>query len=481
MSIILPDDKCVEYAPPPSLIPFLRSDKFVNLIVGPVGSGKTSGGLLKIAYEAKRVAPCRDGIRRSRCAVVRNTRQMLWDTTIPDFLKWFPEGEFGVLQRTDSKFVLKVDDVECEVLFRGLDDSNDVRRLLSLQLSFGVMDEYREINPDVFNALTGRLGRYPDKSMNGVGCCEIDPETGKAHSIRKVWGMTNPPDADSFWEQYMSEPPDNAAVFFQPSGLSPEADWIQYLPDEYYENLAEGKSQDWIDVYIHAKFGKTLAGQPVFRSFDPQFHVSKTPLRPIKSENHPLIIGMDFGLTPACTINQQDPRGRFLTFRSLTSDGMGITRFLREKLKPMLANTFPGHPVIIIGDPAGVQRSQTDERSVFDIIRVEGFKVIPARTNTITARIAAVENLLSKQVDGGPAHLIDPEAVEIIRAMRGGYRYKINTKGEMDDKPEKNSHSHVADSHQYACLHIDSMFGSDRWSAGSRAREVKQVKARGWT
>lgn len=155
----------LEYTPAPSVEPFLTSDKFQNFIVGPVGSAKTTASIVKIAYEASRMAPCRDGIRRSRCVVVRNTRQMLWDTTIPDFLKWFPNGDAGILYKTDSKFLLKLDGVECEVLFRGLDDADDVRRLLSLQLSFGVLDEFREINPDVFNQLTSRLGRYPDGMM----------------------------------------------------------------------------------------------------------------------------------------------------------------------------------------------------------------------------------------------------------------------------------------------------------------------------
>ena len=105
-----------------SIVPFLSSDKFANFIVGPVGSTKTTASLIKIGYEAKRIKASPDGIRRSRCAVIRNTRQMLWDTTIPDFLKWFPDGEAGLLEKTNSKFLLKFDDVECEILFRGLDD-----------------------------------------------------------------------------------------------------------------------------------------------------------------------------------------------------------------------------------------------------------------------------------------------------------------------------------------------------------------------
>jgi hypothetical protein len=393
---------------------------------------------------------------------------MLWDTTIPDFLKWFPDQEAGILEKTNSKFILKFDDVECEILFRGLDDANDVRRLLSLQLTFGVMDEFREINPDIYNALTGRLGRYPDKTMNGVGACD---DNGK--QVHKVWGATNPPDADTFWEKMLVDPTDNMHVTIQPSGLSQEADWTQYLPDEYYENLCEGKSEDWIDVYVHGKFGKSLSGQPVFRAFDRDTHVAKQTLTHIKLQTHPLIVGMDFGLTPACSINQIDAQGRFLTFADLVSEGMGTLRFCREKLKPLLANRFPGMNVLIVGDPAGQQRAQTDERSVFDILRAEGFRVISAKSNSVVARVNAVDKLLTRTVDGKPGHLIDPCCTHLIAALRGGYRYKIRQNGEADDKPEKNSHSHVADAHQYACLHADGNVTGDAWTR--KAVEVKRV------
>ena len=477
------------YNPPPSIVPFLVSEKFVSLAVGPVGSTKTTAALMKIAFHAKRMARCRDGVRRSRCVVVRNTREQLRDTTIPDFLKWYPDGVAGTYHKTDYKFSLKFDDVECEVLFRGLDDSNDVKRLLSMQLSFGMLDEFREINPTIFEALQGRLGRYPDGMMvphnpvwgldkkgNPIRGCVT--EDGRPNS--RLWGATNPPDMDTFWEGFLSEPPANASVTFQPSGLSPDADWIQYLPEDYYENLMEGKSEDWIDVYINAKFGKSLAGRPVFPSFRPDFHVAKGPLTPLKGGDKTLILGMDFGLSPACTISQVDMHGRLLTFACVTSQGMGLTRFIDEKLRPVLAERFSGMPMIVIGDPAGSQRAQTDEKTCFDILKANGFRVIPARTNSPIARIAAVEKFLSRQIDGKAGHLIDPCCVELIRAMRGGYRYKLRKSGESEDSPEKNHHSHVADAHQYACLHADggAMFGA---TGPSPRREVKQASTAGWT
>ncbi len=462
------DDELI-YKPPVSVAPFLTSDKFQNFIVGPVGSTKTTASIMKIVYEAQRIAPCRDGIRRSRIAIVRNTRQMLYDTTIPDFEKWL--GRYGQLIKTDSKFVLRFDDVECEVLFRGLDDANDVRRLLSLQLTFGMMDEFREIHPDVFNALTGRLGRYPDKSMNGVGPCD---DEGK--QIHKVWGATNPPDADTFWETLLSDPPENAHVTIQPSGRSPEADWVDFLPDGYYENLCEGKSEDWISVYVDGEFGRSLSGQPVFQSFDRKVHVAEKETNVLPGAT--IIIGVDAGLSPAATICQVAYDGRLIVHDSIISESMGALRFIREKLKPLLTNKFAGYRTQIIIDPAAYQRAQTDERCVADMFKQEGFNVKPAKTNSVSARLAAVDNYLTRMVDGKPGVLLSPDGCKpLVQALAGKYRYKINKKGETDESPEK-SHpwSDVADSFQYACLHADSGFLGA--AVGSARREVKPAPMR---
>ena len=475
----------VAYAPTPSVSGFLTSDKFISLIVGPVGSTKTSAGIMKIAYHAKQMAPCRDGVRRSRAVWVRNTRQMLNDSSIPDFLKWFPDGQAGSMAKSDMKFTMRFDDVECEVLFRGLDDADDVRRLLSVQASFGILDEFREIHPNLYEALQGRLGRYPDKMLvppkpewgvdskgNPIGGCVKDDGTANDH----LWGMTNPPDMDTFWETLITEPPSNVAVFIQPSGLSAEADWVQFLKADYYENLANGKSSDWVDVYIHAKFGKSLAGTPVFGSFETARHVATSALNVVAGT---VMIGVDAGLTPSAVLGQLDYQGRLIVHDAITAglDGntMGALRFVREMLKPLLAAKYPGRPVLIVIDPAAFQRVQTDERTVADIFKAEGFKVIPARTNTITARIAAVDNFLTRTIDGKAAMLMDPGGCSmLILAMRSKYRYKISAKGERASVPDKtHPWSDLADSLQYLALHADNGAAMGALLDSSR-REVKR-------
>lgn len=435
------------------------------------------------------MAPGKDGIRRSRCAVVRNTRQQLFDTTIPDFMKWYPNGKVGTFLKTESKFILKHGDVECEVLFRGLDDTNDVRRLLSLQLSFAMLDECREINPDIFNALTGRVGRYPDGLLvphrpewgrdgrgNPIQGCVDD----NGQQMKKVWGVTNPPDMDTFWHNHLSDPPVNAHVTIQPSGLSPEADWVHLLPSNYYEDLMEGKTEDWIDVYVHGKWGKSLAGQPVFKSFVRHFHTTNEELRPLRSVDRPLIVGMDFGLNPSAVICQTDLHGRLLVFAAITSDGMGLTRFITSELRPLLSARFPGLPVLVVGDPAGAQRAQTDERSCFDVLKSQGFRVIPARTNSLVARVAAVDAYLLRHVEGKPGLLVDVNnAKPLVLALQGGYRYKYKKSGETDESPEKNKHSHIADAFQYACLHADGGLRGQLFN--SQKRDIKHVSPVGWT
>jgi len=458
----------VIYTPPASLAGFLTSESFVSLVSGPVGSGKSSAAMMKIAYHAKNMRKGRDGVRRSRAVVVRNTNQMLTDATIPTFMTWFPEGIAGSYARTDKRFFLRFDDVECEVLFRGLDDANDVRRLLSLECSFGILDEYREIHPDIFNALQGRVGRYPSVANGG---CVTDTGDPNHH----IWGATNAPDADTFWEEYMTSPPSTASIFMQPSALSAEADWKGNLIANYYETLAEGKTEDWIDVYIHNKFGRSLSGTPVYqRSFVQDFHIASEPLEAIHSPSHPITLGIDFGRTPAVVFMQRDPRGRVLVLNELTAVNMGIETFITSELTPFIANHYPGYDFVAAPDPAGFMKQQLNEMTLVDALKNAGFRCVKPPTNDPERRIQAVERLLALQVEGKAMFLVSPVCKQLIKGFRSGYRYKQRKNGEMEDRPEKNESSHVHDALQYGAAVIDMNIRG--FGIQPARREIKRVR-----
>ncbi len=168
------------------------------------------------------------------------------------------------------------------------------------------------------------------------------------------------------------------------------------------------------------------------------------------------MIGLDFGLTPAATIIQISPVGQVRVVDEVVSEGMGIERFANEQLKPLLAAKYKGCEVNLIGDPAGVQRAQTDEKTCFQILEEAGFEVEPAESNNTMARLEAVRFFLHRLIGKGqPNIVISPHCRQLIKGMETGYQYKrLNVSGtdRYSDKPDKNMYSHLNDSFQYVCL-----------------------------
>jgi hypothetical protein len=458
----------IDYTPPPTGKRFMHSNRRMRVLMGPVGSGKSVTCSFEVVRRATMQKPDAQGRRRSRAAIVRETARQLQDTTIKTFLDWFPPGQCGEYMRTTKTYFFRVGDVECEIMFRALDDAYDVANLNSLELTFAWFNECRDIHPDIVDAMSKRIGRFPSAKDGGP-------------TWFGMWGDTNPPTMDTWWYYQMEKlsPVDGVSlnengwdVFKQPSGRSPYAENLENLPDGYYDT--QGRSDEYVRVYIDGEYGLSLAGTPVYKYFKPDYHMAKAPLRAITNGVRPIVVGMDLGLTPAAAIGQQDPRGRALILAEAVSFDMGIQRFVRTVLKPLLFERFPGAPVLIVTDPAGVQRAQTDERSAVDIIKAEGFRVISARTNSISARVNAVDDFLMRQVDGDPAFLMDPSCTQLKAAMMGGYRYKNRGDGGID----KNKHSHIAEALQYLMLHI----GNAGEGAMVRVkRDIVPIAAVGWT
>lgn len=456
----------IDYTPTKVCKEFMMSDSKMRVLMGPVGSGKSVASCFEVVRRASMQKPNKLGIRRSRVAIVRETARQLQDTTIKTFHDWFPPGVCGNYMRTTKTYYLKVGDVECEIMFRALDDSDDVANLNSLELTFAWFNECRDINPDIVDAMSKRIGRFPSAKDGGP-------------TWFGMWGDTNPPTMDTWWYYQMEHldstdgvsPNDNGwAVFKQPSGRSQDAENIENLPEGYYDT--QGRSDEYIRVYIDGEYGLSTAGQPVYKYFRPDYHMAEQTLQPIINGVRPIIIGMDLGLTPAAVIGQQDPRGRILILDEAVSFDMGIQRFVRTVLKPLITERFSAAPILVISDPAGVQRAQTDERSAVDIIKAEGLKVMPAKTNNVSARLSAVDDFLMRQVDGDSAFLVDPRCTRLKAAMMGGYRFH-----KKNGNIEKNKHSHVAEALQYLMLHINSTADG----LITQKREIKPVAAGGWT
>lgn len=441
----------ITYNPAPTVKEFIKAyrpgDFFYDFILGPVGSGKTTGNIFKLIHMASLQKPSpKDGIRRSRAVIVRNTYPELRDTTIPSFMTWFKDGEAGTWRVSDKMFVLRFGDVECEVLFRPLDTPDDVSRVLSLEVTFAILDEFVQITKEVVEALSQRCGRYPAKVDGGA-------------TNFGMWGASNPGNEDSWWYDFLetSAKPTNCFYFKQPSGRSPNAENLENLPPGYYTTQVEGKSERWIHQFIEVEWGWSLTGEPVWPMFHRERHVADKLFAP--NAELDLIIGFDAGLTPAAALMQQDKFGRIIVLDEvITPFGttMGATRFIDEKLNPILNNGgYRDCRTLVIGDPASNIRSQTNESSVADVFKQKKFKFKTAWSNKLLPRLRCVEDALMRNVEVGPGLVLNKRCENLVRGMEGRYCFANKRTSSGDPEPDKNNYSHIADALQYGVMYFE--------------------------
>jgi hypothetical protein len=481
----------------------MQSDKFVRVICGPIGSGKSTLCCHEMLRRALEQKPNARGERKFRGAMVRNTHQQLQSTTLKtwnDFL-----GDWGYWRASEKTFFIDQPladgtHVKAEFMALSFDEPADVRRALSLELTAVWLNEWRELDPVVIDGLLMRLRRYPSMrdggpSWSGAIC------------------DTNGPDVDSFHFEKMENPPDNWSIHVQPSAIldrnewvatfstdppedgeildsegvswwvNPRADNLANLHHEYYPGVLVGKSRDFVDVYLRARYGRSLSGLPVYdKTFNAEFHIASSEMAPIRSAEHPVIIGQDFGRTPASALLQRNVYGQVVVLDELNSDNMGIETFISQKLRPLISqNKYLGCTFVVAPDPAGFAKQQIGDISPVDVMRAAGFTVARPATNDPERRVQCVERLLTANVGGKPAFIISPGCETLIKGFRFGYRYKLNRKGLQDNRPDKNEFSHGNDALQYACLVVEGNQLHGSYLGVSRRRDIIPGRAAGWT
>jgi hypothetical protein len=331
------------------------------------------------------------------------------------------------------------------------------------------VNEAREIPKSIIDACTMRVGRFPSMREGGA-------------SWYGVIADTNAPEEDHWWpimaadvpvpdhisrdEALMLIKPDNWSFYTQPPALlenkgkdgfitgyedNMKSENKKNLTPKYYNNIIRGKTKGWIDVYVLNKLGSIEEGKPVYHSFKEELHITKNKIDLIPGQ--PIWIGVDFGLTPAAVFGQRTTTGKWNIINELVCFEMGVIRF-SELLRGEIAKLYKGYEIMIYGDPAGDFRSQTDERTPFQIMRNCGLKAIPAPSNDVALRIEAVDSTLSRLVDGSPGFNMSTDCINLKKGFNGGYHYRrLQVSGDRyDEKPLKNRYSHVHDALQYLMM-----------------------------
>jgi hypothetical protein len=200
-------------------------------------------------------------------------------------------------------------------------------------------------------------------------------------------------------------------------------------------------------------------GDAVFPEFNELTHVAAAPLAVL--QGRPLILGLDAGGTPACTIWQRAPDGQWRGLDELVADEGAITGPNRfgEMLAQLLGERFPGLPVERINgwaDPSaadGADKTAGEASWIEAVSNKIGVRIRPAQTNAWVPRWEACRLPMTRLIDGAkPGLLLSPTMRKLRKAWGGAYRFRRRPSGGREDRPEKNEASHVADSAQYALL-----------------------------
>lgn len=446
------------------------SDAAVALIQGPWGSGKSTACAYKLLRNALEQPAGPDGVRHRRVYVVRNTFDELDRTTLKTWVGIFPEEKFGAVKRS-RPFEHRIrlggsPGLDWEVVFLALDREDDRKKLLSAEVSDFWFNEFREINRGLLDDARGRF-RFPSVGDGGVRRPQLIGDTNAPaddHWFSIMSGQAPMPEGVSRDDVKRLTKPAGWEFFLQPPGLfevkgvdgtvdgyrpNPAAENLRFLPPDYYMQSAIGQSRQWIRVNLMNRPGQSISGEPVYPEFS-EAHVSAEVLQPM--QGHPLMVGVDFGRTPAAVFGQR-VFDRWLVLGELVGRNIGAKDFARL-IRRYVGERFPGLALMLWGDPAGEHLAEAADISPFLMFREEGLMVMPAPSNDISVRVNAVKEVHQQLVDGRPRYQVSPSCTMLIAGKRGLYQYRrLQVRGERySESPDKNRYSHVCDAEQYMML-----------------------------
>ncbi len=487
---------------------FLRSHSPIRIMEGPIESGKSTTSAMALYAIMCSIPRNREGKRKSRMLVTRNTYPDLRGSTVETWLNWFPPEQYGRFFDTEPYLhQMRFLDVECDVVFESfLDDRDEViRSLRSKEYTAAWVNEAQFFPRRLVFEIASRTGRYPRR---------IDIE----HALKPGEGLTqrliadlNAPFVNDHWIRYMrgdipfpedmpheervqyAKPP-GVEFFKQPPALleifgadrktvigyevNPDAENLANMADgvrstlemerltreadekslpppkpHRYIELTGGRSTDEItrDLLGRTVTVKTnAAATPGFRRAT---HVTPKDVKPM--EGVAPVLGADHGLTPAVIFLQQI-NGCWIAFDELCGENIGTDEFA-PLVKAKLMSRFPwcvetGYAAW--GDPQGGWRGSTETRTPFKLYAAHGLTMrAPAPKDKPLLRLDATRRVLSTVKDDRPRLTVHPDCPRLIAALDGGAqvrRVKTPDGMKLVEEIVKNSHSHPFEALGYA-------------------------------
>jgi len=416
------------FQPNPEQKKFIESRAAADLFSSRFGEGKSTAGCWASLYHTRHNPG-------ARWAIIRDTYENLRDTTMKTFFEWFPPGIYGSFNKGEKTFKWAEGIGRGEVVFLGMDDSQDANKLMSRELAGFFIDEPAPalgvggVSRDVFDMAMGRLR-----------------QTGMQWHAAKL-AENNPDEAHWTYKMFVSPGTEDYMVW-QP--LIPEN--IANLPPNYYNKLRSLYShrEDLVRRFVDGEFGFQRVGKSVTPQWNDRIHLA-TGLSPIPRAD--LFCLWDFGLNPTCILTQVTPLRAWHILDAIVGEDCGVEELIDQRVKPLLIDKYRDHKVVLrhIGDPNGVMREQSsaNRSAVRSLKQLLGgtWRAGPVQRKE---RVQPLQAVLSKLVGGRGMVQVDRlSAPAVWHSLRGGWHYHVARSGVTAAEPAKDIHSHPGDAMGY--------------------------------
>ena len=229
--------------------------------------------------------------------------------------------------------------------------------------------------------------------------------------------------------------------------------------DEYRETIKNSLPlREYLREYeLH---WDTFAGMPVYPEFS-KIHIIEE--KPEPQPGLPMLLGFDFGLTPAAVVGQLQ-EDVLVIFEEFIEINMGAERFSTKvmqqlQLKYPTFSDFKKNWLTYV-DPSGLFRKDTDETTCAQILNRKGFRCIPGPVTWEERRHGVLHWLGRLSSSGIPTFQIHAQGCPmLIKGFEGGYRFS-DKNAEIEPtklRPIKDQFSHPHDALQYLCSGVKSL------------------------
>lgn len=430
----------------PTQLAYVESDAVVNAIIGPMGDGKTFASIAAILRHAQRCG------RPIRAAIIRDTLENIKNSTVPSFYDAF--RDFPHLLKFRDEFrkltILSSPQVECHLF--GIDDLAALSKLQGPEYALVWLEEPAPISErgnaglaeDVYNLALARCARMPD-------------------TVPRLQISMNPANNDHWTFRRLIQEPDvnpkypliTKRVFFVPSGEN------IYLPEVARQATKAAYQHDpsgWAR-YVEGRFAPAYGGKPVVPEYNPEHHLSKEPLQPVKGLVSFRIY--DGWHSPACLLGQITPSGRLVFLDLVMVDNGDIRTLIETKIVPLINSPRWKDKALRWrdgGDPSMRQPDQSNRQmsaaKVVEQMLHTTFEPAPRLWQILRE---GMKNALNTMVEGQPVVVINRELVPLHRQLEGAWCYKTDLSGNIikhgdrPPKPQKTEQSRIGECFAYAC------------------------------